>query len=41
MNVLTNAAARQYADGKLLQSVGEGIAILTINNPEKRNATPG
>jgi enoyl-CoA hydratase/carnithine racemase len=38
MNVLTNATARQYADGKLLQSVGEGIAILTINNPERLNA---
>jgi enoyl-CoA hydratase len=38
MNILTNASARQYADGKLLQSVGEGIAILTINNPERLNA---
>lgn len=38
MNVLTNAVSREYAGGKLLQSVGEGIAILTINNPEKLNA---
>ena len=38
MNVLSNATSKQYADGKLLQSVGDGIAILTINNPEKLNA---
>jgi len=38
MNVLSNATSKQYADGKLLQSVGNGIAILTINNPEKLNA---
>jgi enoyl-CoA hydratase len=37
MNI-PGAASRQYADGKLLRSVGEGIAILTINNPEKLNA---
>jgi enoyl-CoA hydratase/carnithine racemase len=38
MNVLSNATSKQYADGKLLQSVGDGMAILTINNPEKLNA---
>src|SRR4051795_9091750 len=27
-----------YADGKILQSITEGVGILTFNNPEKRNA---
>ena len=38
MNVATKGAAREYADGKILQSVSDGIGILTFNNPEKRNA---
>lgn len=38
MNVLTNAVSKQYADGKLLLSIDDGIGILTFNNPEKLNA---
>lgn len=38
MNAGTNAVSREFAEGKLLLSVDEGIAILTINNPEKLNA---
>jgi enoyl-CoA hydratase len=29
---------QSYADGKILQSVTEGVGIITFNNPEKRNA---
>jgi enoyl-CoA hydratase len=29
---------KSYADGKILQSVAEGVGIVTFNNPEKRNA---
>ena len=32
MNVLTNASAKQYGDGKLLQSVGEGIAAQGVGD---------
>lgn len=38
MNIAANQSAKQYADGKILQSVTDGIGILTFNNPEKRNA---
>jgi enoyl-CoA hydratase/carnithine racemase len=38
MNMLTNAVSTEYAGGQLLQSIGEGIGILTFNNPEKLNA---
>lgn len=38
MNIATNQSAKEYADGKILQSVADGIGILTFNNPEKRNA---
>jgi enoyl-CoA hydratase len=31
-------ADHTYADGKILQSVTEGVGIITFNNPEKRNA---
>jgi enoyl-CoA hydratase len=27
-----------YADGKILQSIRDGVGIVTFNNPEKRNA---
>ncbi|MBR1268512.1 enoyl-CoA hydratase/isomerase family protein [Bradyrhizobium sp. AUGA SZCCT0222] len=27
-----------YADGKILQSVSDGVGVITFNNPEKRNA---
>ena len=32
------SADKSYADRKILQSVTEGVGIVTFNNPEKRNA---
>jgi enoyl-CoA hydratase len=32
------SADKSYADGKILQSVTEGVGVVTFNNPEKRNA---
>src|SRR3954466_12808824 len=32
------ATEKSYADGKILQSVNEGVGVITFNNPEKRNA---
>lgn len=32
------ATDKSFADGKILQSVSEGVGIITFNNPEKRNA---
>jgi enoyl-CoA hydratase/carnithine racemase len=29
---------KSHADGKILQSVTEGVGVITFNNPEKRNA---
>jgi enoyl-CoA hydratase len=29
---------KSYADGKILQSVEDGIGVITFNNPDKRNA---
>jgi len=29
---------KSHADGKILQSVADGVGIITFNNPEKRNA---
>jgi enoyl-CoA hydratase len=29
---------KSFADGKILQSVADGIGVITFNNPEKRNA---
>ena len=29
---------KSHADGKILQSVSDGVGIVTFNNPEKRNA---
>lgn len=29
---------KSYADGKILESVTDGVGIVTFNNPEKRNA---
>ena len=31
-------AEKSYADGKILQSVSDGVGVITFNNPEKRNA---
>jgi enoyl-CoA hydratase/carnithine racemase len=33
-----NSAQKSYADGKILQSVSDGVGVITFNNPEKRNA---
>src|SRR6202162_1803886 len=33
-----NATEKSFADGKILQSVTEGVGIITFNNAEKRNA---
>ena len=38
MNIAAKGAAKEYADGKILSSVSDGIGILTFNNPDKRNA---
>jgi enoyl-CoA hydratase len=29
---------KSYADGKILQTIDEGVGVITFNNPEKRNA---
>jgi enoyl-CoA hydratase len=29
---------KSYADGKILQSLNDGVGVITFNNPEKRNA---
>src|SRR5438309_6104056 len=31
-------AETSHADGKILQSVSEGVGVITCNNPDKRNA---
>src|ERR1700682_2152134 len=33
-----NTAEKSYADGKILQSVADGVGIITFHNPAKRNA---
>src|SRR3954470_2194004 len=35
---IPKAADKSFADGKILQSVAEGVGVITFNNPEKRNA---
>ena len=32
------SADKSYADGKILQSVTDGVGVITFNNPDKRNA---
>src|SRR3954463_3861268 len=32
------SAETSHADGKILQSVSDGIGVITFNNPDKRNA---
>src|SRR6201999_4640463 len=29
---------KSHADGKILQSVTDGVGVITFNNPDKRNA---
>jgi enoyl-CoA hydratase/carnithine racemase len=38
LDVPKNNIEKSYADGKILQSVSEGVGVITFNNPEKRNA---
>src|SRR6266704_2489085 len=35
---IPNSADKSYADGKILQSIADGVGVITFNNPEKRNA---
>src|ERR1700733_11816674 len=35
---IPKAADKSYADGKILQSITEGVGVITFNNPDKRNA---
>jgi enoyl-CoA hydratase len=32
------AADKSFADGKILQSIADGVGVITFNNPDKRNA---
>src|SRR5438067_5496038 len=32
------ATDKSFADGKILQTVNQGVGVITFNNPEKRNA---
>src|SRR3981081_127709 len=38
LNIPKNPAEKSFADGKILQTLSDGIGIVTFNNPEKRNA---
>ena len=35
---IPKSAEISHADGKILQSVSEGVGVITFNNPDKRNA---
>src|SRR5215203_7335910 len=35
---IPNSAETSHADGKILQSIGDGVGVITFNNPDKRNA---
>src|SRR5262249_3047599 len=35
---LPHKTEKSHADGKILQSVDDGVGVITFNNPEKRNA---
>jgi enoyl-CoA hydratase len=35
---IPKATDKSYADGKILQSVTDGVGVITFNNPQKRNA---
>src|SRR5712664_4109481 len=37
-NNTEKSTEKSLADGKILQSVSDGVGIITFNNPEKRNA---
>ena len=34
---LPHKTEKSYADGKILQSVDDGVGVVTFNNPDKRN----
>src|ERR1700730_16575994 len=36
--IAEKATDKSYADGKILQSVLDGVGVITFNNPDKRNA---
>ena len=38
LNIPKNPTEKSFAGGKILQSLSDGIGIVTFNNPEKRNA---
>src|ERR1700710_2138785 len=38
LDVPNSRPYKSFADGKLLQSLSDGIGIVTFNNPEKRNS---
>jgi enoyl-CoA hydratase len=38
LNVPKKGTDKSHADGKILQSVADGVGVVTFNNPEKRNA---
>src|SRR4051812_1594037 len=38
LNVPRNQSEKPFADGKILQSVADGVGVITFNNPDKRNA---
>src|SRR6266403_965571 len=35
---VSTKADKSHADGKILQSITDGVGVITFNNPEKRNA---
>jgi enoyl-CoA hydratase len=35
---VSKKAEKSHADGKILQSISDGVGVITCNNPEKRNA---
>src|SRR3954447_16452993 len=35
---IPKAAEKSFAEGKILQSVSDGVGVITFNNPAKRNA---
>src|SRR6195952_2163529 len=38
LDVPKSPADKSFADGKILQSIADGIGVITFNNPQKRNA---
>src|SRR4051812_9069910 len=38
LNIPKNQSEKSFADGKILQSVTDGVGVITFNNPAKRNA---